>query len=139
MIEQREITWTKEEQKLHREEWIAALLSGKYKQGQEVLCSVYKEEKRYCCLGVGCDVYNSHKELDKLTAKIYKMAGVEFNINSPKQMGEVLFEKMGIKPPGKTAKKGANGNFSTKVSILEELEEANPIIKEILAYRELQK
>ena len=38
-----------------------------------------------------------HKELDKQTAKIYKMAGVEFNINSPKQMGEVLFEKMGMK------------------------------------------
>lgn len=77
-----------------------------------------------------------HKELDKLTAKIYKMAGTEFNINSPKQMGEVLFEKMGIKGKGK---KGASGNFSTKVSVLEELEEDNPIITEILAYRELQK
>ncbi|MES3031997.1 MAG: DNA polymerase [Patescibacteria group bacterium] len=80
-----------------------------------------------------------HKELDKLTAKIYKMAGTEFNINSPKQMGEVLFEKMGIKSGAKTAKKSASGNFSTKVSVLEELEEANPIITEILAYRELQK
>ena len=38
-----------------------------------------------------------HKELDKLTAKIYKIAGTEFNINSPKQMGEVLFNKMGMK------------------------------------------
>ena len=37
-----------------------------------------------------------HKELDKLTAKIYKMAGMEFNINSPKQLGEVIFGKMGI-------------------------------------------
>ena len=77
-----------------------------------------------------------HKELEKLTAKIYKMAGVEFNINSPKQMGEVLFGKMGMKS---SKKKSATGSFSTKVSILEELEEANPIIKEILAYRELQK
>ncbi len=77
-----------------------------------------------------------HKELDKLTKKIYEMAGTEFNINSPKQMGEVLFGKMGMKS-GK--KKNASGNFSTKVSILEELEEENPIIKEILAYRELQK
>ena len=77
-----------------------------------------------------------HKELDILTQKIYKIAGAEFNINSPKQMGEVLFGKMGIKS-GK--KKSASGSFSTKVSILEELEEANPIIKEILAYRELQK
>ena len=80
-----------------------------------------------------------HTELDKLTAKIYKMAGVEFNINSPKQLGEVLFDKMGIKSRGKSAKKSANGSFSTKVSVLEELEEENPIIKEILSYRELQK
>jgi DNA polymerase-1 len=77
-----------------------------------------------------------HKELDILTKKIYKMAGAEFNINSPKQLGEVLFGKMGMKS-GK--KKSATGSFSTKVSILEELEEKNPIIKEILAYRELQK
>ena len=77
-----------------------------------------------------------HKELDKLTKKIYQMAGTEFNINSPKQMGEVLFGKMGMKS-GK--KKNASGSFSTKVSILEELEDNNPIIKEILAYRELQK
>ncbi|MFA7285649.1 MAG: DNA polymerase [Candidatus Paceibacterota bacterium] len=77
-----------------------------------------------------------HKELDLLTKKIYKMAGTEFNINSPKQLGEVLFEKMGIKS-GK--KRGANGNLSTKISILEELEEDNPIITEIISYRELQK
>lgn len=77
-----------------------------------------------------------HQELNKLTAKIYKIAGTEFNINSPKQLGEVIFGKMGMKS-GK--KKGVNGSFSTKVSVLEELEEDNPIIKEILAYRELQK
>lgn len=79
-----------------------------------------------------------HVELDILTKKIYEKAGVEFNINSPKQLGEVLFGKMGIKSPGKS-KKNASGGFSTKVSVLEELEENNPIIKEILAYRELQK
>ncbi|MDQ3075772.1 MAG: DNA polymerase [bacterium] len=77
-----------------------------------------------------------HTELDKLTQKIYKMAGTEFNINSPKQLGEVLFQKMGIK---NTKKKNASGNLSTKISVLEELEEANPIITEIIAYRELQK
>lgn len=93
-----------------------------------------------------------HAELDILTKKIYKMAGMEpartadgvqsggFNINSPKQLGEVLFDKMGISSPGKNkTKKNASGGFSTKVSILEELEEDNPIIKEILFYRELQK
>jgi DNA polymerase-1 len=81
-----------------------------------------------------------HKELDILTKNIYKMAGTEFNINSPKQLGEVIFGKLGLKSGGKNkAKKNASGNFSTKVSILEELAENNEIIKEILAYRELQK
>jgi DNA polymerase-1 len=77
-----------------------------------------------------------HRELDKLTAKIYKMAGTEFNINSPKQLGEILFGKMNIKT---SRKKNASGSFSTKVEVLEELEADNPIIKEIMAYRELQK
>jgi DNA polymerase-1 len=77
-----------------------------------------------------------HAELDKLTQKIYTMAGVEFNINSPKQLGEVLFEKLGMKTKSKKKESGA---YSTKVSVLEELEEGNPIIKEIMAYRELQK
>jgi len=77
-----------------------------------------------------------HKELDKLTENIYKIAGVEFNINSPKQLADVLFNKMGIKS-GK--KRGASGNLSTKISVLEELEEDNPVIKQIMEYRELQK
>ncbi|MEK7175370.1 MAG: DNA polymerase, partial [Patescibacteria group bacterium] len=68
--------------------------------------------------------------------KIYQITGEEFNINSPKQLGEILFEKMGIKS-GK--KRKPSGSFSTRVEILEELEEENPIIREILAYRELQK
>jgi len=76
-----------------------------------------------------------HQELNKITQKIYEMAGIEFNVNSPKQLSEVLFNKMGMK----TKKKGANGSFSTKISVLEELEEGNPIIKEIMAHRELQK
>ena len=77
-----------------------------------------------------------HSDLDKLTKKIYEMAGVEFNINSPKQLSDVLFNKMGMK---NNRKKGAGGSLSTKLSVLEELEEDNPIIKEILSYRELQK
>ncbi len=77
-----------------------------------------------------------HTELDKLTKRIYAMAEIEFNINSPKQLGEVLFEKMGIKT---NKKRGASGNLSTKISVLEELEENNPIITEIIKYRELQK
>ncbi len=77
-----------------------------------------------------------HVELDKLTKKIYEIAGVEFNINSPKQLSEILFVKMGIKSP---KKKSASGAYSTNISVLEELEVDNPIIKEIMNYRELQK
>ncbi|MBI2631134.1 hypothetical protein HYW73_02885 [Candidatus Nomurabacteria bacterium] len=82
-----------------------------------------------------------HGELDKLTKKIYAMAGTEFNINSPKQLGEVLFVKMGIKSTQKrrSLPAGRQGALSTKVSVLEELEEGNPIISEIMSYRELQK
>lgn len=77
-----------------------------------------------------------HSELENLTKKIYKMAGTEFNINSPKQLGDVLFNKMGIKSK---KKKTASGALSTKIEVLEELEEENPIITEIISYRELQK
>jgi DNA polymerase-1 len=64
------------------------------------------------------------------------MAGTEFNLNSPKQLAEVLFGKMGLKS-GK--KKSASGSYSTKISVLEELEEGNPVITEIMSYRELSK
>jgi DNA polymerase I len=78
-----------------------------------------------------------HKELDSLRAKIYQQAGVEFNINSPKQLGEILFDKLGLKP--KNQKKTAGGQRSTKESELEKLSEEHEIIPTILRYRELQK
>ncbi|MFT7644691.1 MAG: DNA polymerase-1 [Candidatus Paceibacteria bacterium] len=78
-----------------------------------------------------------HKELDGLEKSIYKQVGVEFNLNSPKQLGEVLFDTLGLKP--KNAKKTAGGQRSTKESELEKLREEHPIIGEILRYRELQK
>ena len=60
-----------------------------------------------------------------LTAKIHKIADAEFNINSPKQLSEVLFDKIGIKTNQKRNRLPTcgSGSFSTKVSILEELEE----------------
>ncbi len=76
-----------------------------------------------------------HLELDKLTKKIYEQANEEFNINSPKQLGIILFEKLGIK----TKKKTAGGALSTKAEVLEELAEEYPIVKDILEYREFQK
>ena len=78
-----------------------------------------------------------HTELTALEGKIYTHAGREFNINSPKQMGEVLFDEMGLKP--KNQKKTAGGQRSTKESELEKMREDHPIITDILRYRELQK
>jgi len=77
-------------------------------------------------------------ELKTLVKKIYKLAGEEFNINSPLQMKVVLFEKLGISPLGlKKTQKG--GTLSTAASELEKLKDAHPIISEILRYRELSK
>jgi DNA polymerase I len=80
---------------------------------------------------------NMHEELETLRKKIYNQAGSEFNINSPKQLGEVLFDKLGLKP--KNQKKTAGGQRSTKESELEKLVEEHEIIPTILRYRELQK
>jgi DNA polymerase I len=78
-----------------------------------------------------------HKNLEALQKKIWKHAGVEFNINSPKQLGEVLYDKMGL--VGKNMKKTSTGAKSTRESELQKLKDENPIIEEILSYRELQK
>ncbi len=78
-----------------------------------------------------------HKELTGLEKKIYKHAGQEFNINSPKQLGGILFDELGLKP--KNAKKTAGGQRSTKESELEKLRGDHAIIDDILRYRELQK
>ena len=76
--------------------------------------------------------------LAELEKKIWELAGVNFNISSPKQLGEVLFVKLGLKAKNqkKTAKTGA---LSTKESELEKLREVHPIISLILEYRELAK
>lgn len=75
-------------------------------------------------------------ELSKKLLKIYDLAGCEFNVNSPKQLGEVLFseEHLGL-PHGKKTKSG----YSTNADVLESLKEKHPIINEILEYRSLSK
>ena len=80
-----------------------------------------------------------HKELDAIAKRIYRHAGEEFNINSPKQLGEILFEKLDIKAEGGRRKKTATGQISTKESELVKLVDEHPIIREILAYRGLAK
>lgn len=74
------------------------------------------------------------KQIDVLVASIYEKAEMEFNINSPKQLGEVLFEKLKI-PGGKKTKTG----YSTAVDVLEKLQADYPIVSEILQYRTLAK
>ena len=74
-------------------------------------------------------------KIDLVKNKIYNYAGVEFNISSPKQLGEVLFEKLNL-PYGK--KKGKTG-YSTSHDILVKLRDLHPIINLILEYREMTK
>jgi len=73
-------------------------------------------------------------KLETLTKVIYEMAGEEFNINSTKQLGEILFEKMKL-PVIKKTKSG----YSTDVDVLEKLKKEDPIIEQILDYRQLMK
>ncbi|MBI2669877.1 MAG: DNA polymerase I [Candidatus Yanofskybacteria bacterium] len=79
---------------------------------------------------------STNKELVKLETKIYKLVGGEFNINSPQQLGEILYAKLGIK--GRVRKTG-RGAFSTAAPELEKIRDEHPIIDLILQYRELQK
>ncbi len=78
-----------------------------------------------------------HAKLATLEKKIWDHAGDEFNINSPKQLGEILFMKLGLKP--KNQKKTGSGALSTKESELEKMREMHPIIDLIIEYREFQK
>lgn len=72
--------------------------------------------------------------LNSLTEEIYQLSGQEFNINSPKQLGEVLFEKLKL-PVVKKTKSG----YSTDVDVLEKLVEEHPVIEKLLEYRQLMK
>ncbi len=81
--------------------------------------------------------HDYHQELQKIAARIYAAAGKEFNINSPKQLGDVLFDTLGL--AAKNQKKTAGGARSTKESELQKLKDQHPIIEDILAHRELQK
>jgi DNA polymerase-1 len=78
-----------------------------------------------------------HAELALLEARIHTHAGVVFNINSPKQLGEVLYDTLGLTI--KNQKRTATGQRSTRESELEKLINDHPIIPEILRHRELQK
>ncbi len=76
------------------------------------------------------------KQLSDLTARIYRAAGTEFNINSPKQLGEILFEKLNL-PSGRKTRK--TGGYSTDQAVLEELAVSYEIPRLILDYRQVSK
>ena len=73
-------------------------------------------------------------KLELLTKEIYNLAGIKFNISSPKQLGEVLFEKLEI-AKGKKNKTG----YKTDIKVLEKLVDKHPIVEKILEYRNLSK
>lgn len=73
-------------------------------------------------------------KLQELEHKIYQQAGEEFNLNSPKQLGHILFEKLNLSPIKKT-----KTGYSTSVEVLEQLKMKSPIVSEILDYRQIAK
>lgn len=100
----------------------------------EVLASMEKE-------GFSCDenVLNEigltlEGEIEKTESEIFNLAGTEFNINSPVQLGDVLFERLGL-PAGKKTKRG----YSTSADVLDKLKDKHPIIEQVLYYRTVSK
>ncbi len=73
-------------------------------------------------------------EVERLTSEIHELAGVEFNIDSPKQLGEVLFDKLGL-PTGRRTKTG----WSTDANVLSGLAPSYPICAKVIEYREIAK
>ena len=75
------------------------------------------------------------KEISELEKKIYEIAGMEFNIQSPKQLGEVLFEKLGLP----VVKKNKSGSYTTDIEVLNYLADKHEIINYIIRYRTVTK
>ncbi len=74
------------------------------------------------------------KEVNRLTNEIYDLTGEEFNLNSPKQLGVILFEKLGLKVIKKT-----KTGYSTNIEVLEALRDDHPSIEKIIDYRQVMK
>jgi DNA polymerase-1 len=76
------------------------------------------------------------EQIDSINEKIYQLSEEKFNIGSPKQLGEILFEKMKL---SKKSKKTKSGQYSTSEETLLKLKDKHPIIQQILEYREIKK
>ena len=111
-----------------------------YQEVELPLVPVLREMER---AGVRIDVAKLHEaeqtlgaELAQREQEIYRMADTVFNINSPKQVGDVLFDGLRLDPK---AKKSARGQYSTSEEVLQNLKDKHPIVSAILDYRELNK
>jgi len=111
-----------------------------YEAIERPLCPVLAEMER---TGVRLDpgalealAATCEKEISALTEEIYRLAGTEFNPNSPKQLSEILFEKLQLQPPRRRGKAKA---ASTAADVLEELAAQHELPARVLDYRELQK
>ena len=74
------------------------------------------------------------EKTDEISSQVFEMAGETFNLNSPSQLGEILFDKLGL-PAGKKTKRG----YSTSADILEKIKDKHPIVPAVLEYRTLSK
>ncbi|MBC8504467.1 MAG: DNA polymerase I [Anaerolineales bacterium] len=95
--------------------------------------------------GIGLDVeFLKHMSIEletrlvEIKNQVYQAVGESFNLNSPKQLSEALFDKLGIAPPD-GSRKTASGYYSTAAGVLENLRKKNPVVDLILEYRELAK
>ncbi len=73
-------------------------------------------------------------KIEELQRKVFELAGTEFNINSPKQLGELLFEKLAL-PSGKKTKSG----YSTDIEVLASLRDKHPVVPAVMEFRQLMK
>lgn len=115
-------------------------LDGMYRDMELPLISILADIER---AGVRVDVpalarlgATMQQELDGLSAQIFALAGGEFNINSPKQLGEVLFERLALPAPRKT---GKTKTTSTAMDVLEELAQIHDMPRLVLQWRSIQK
>jgi DNA polymerase-1 len=115
-------------------------LTSVYKDIDLPLTYVLAEIER---VGIGVDPQalavmseSMEKEIRRLEKEIWDLAGVEFNVNSPTQLGEVLFDKLGLQP---AVKRGRAKGRSTAVEILAELSAKHPVPAKVIEYRELAK
>ncbi len=118
----------REELKLYREMEMP-LVDVLYEMEKEGVCV---DEERFALLS---EEYQA--EMQALAEKIYTLAGGTFNLNSPFQLSEILFQRLGI--PAKGFKKNSRGGYSTSAEVLEKLAEEHEIARVILQYREVQK